>query len=273
MDSGIELRRYLPLVALEDMLRDRRLRLTRVDQFEDIFEGSVPKQQIDDQVPIFSSANAMLMMGECTAAQYPGMATPPRIYRDGFALMEIRRRAATRSAHASCWTAGPESEGMWRLYCEDGARGLGVSLRSTLGKVEASVEAHDLFVSPVTYRYYHEGPAFNDEIDPFMHKRLGFKHEGEVRLLKYDAPHQRVLAWALTGGDRYAPVPAPPPELPERIFLAWNALEVADAITVSPYATADYEKQVRTAVAAIDPAAADLIELSVLSERRYAALF
>ena len=56
MDLDAELRRYVPLVALEQMLRDRQLRLTRVDQFLDPFEGSVPKQQIDDQMPIFSSA-------------------------------------------------------------------------------------------------------------------------------------------------------------------------------------------------------------------------
>ena len=44
-------------------------------------------------------------------------------------------------------------------------------------------------MSPITYRYYHEGDAFDDELDPFMHKRMGFEHECEVRLLKYDDGH------------------------------------------------------------------------------------
>src|SRR5262245_65845136 len=101
---------------------------------------------------------------------------PPQQRIDPWKEMTLPRRAKTRSAHASCWTAGPESEAMWRLYCEDGGvRGQGVSLQSTLGTVEASVARHDLFVSPIRYRYYHQGDAFNDELDPFMHKRKGFE--------------------------------------------------------------------------------------------------
>jgi hypothetical protein len=74
-------------------------------------------------------------------------------------MMTVRRRALTRSAQASCWTAGPESEALWRLYCEDdgvhgkdGLRGQGVAVRSMLCKVEASVAALDLIVSPINYR-------------------------------------------------------------------------------------------------------------------------
>lgn len=84
-------------------------------------------------------------------------------------------------------------------------------------KIEASVAHHDLFVSPITYRYYHEGDAFDDELDVFMHKRMGFESEREVRLLKYDHPHYLELAAALTSGD---PAKAMPPELPEHVFLA-----------------------------------------------------
>ena len=91
---------------------------------------------------------------------------------------------------------------MWRLYCRDGGKeGQGVALRSTLEKIEASVAHHDLFVSPIKYRYYHEGDAFDDELDVFMHKRMGFKNECEVRLLKYDHTHYIELTTALTSGD------------------------------------------------------------------------
>ena len=40
------------------MLRDRQIRLTRIDAFPDPFEGSVPKKQIDDQVAIFWGCSA-----------------------------------------------------------------------------------------------------------------------------------------------------------------------------------------------------------------------
>jgi hypothetical protein len=49
MDSGTPVWRYMRLDALIATLRNRQLRFTRVDKFEDPFEGSVPKQTIDDQ--------------------------------------------------------------------------------------------------------------------------------------------------------------------------------------------------------------------------------
>ena len=202
VEPDTELRRYTSLNALEHTLRDNQLRLTRVDVFEDQFEGSVPAKQIADQLPAFSSWSAMQTMGESIAAQHLGAAVPPRLVNDPWTRMTIRRRTGTRSAHASSWTAGPESELMWRLYCKDGKPGQDVALRSTFGKLEASIGA-DLFISPIAYRLYHEGPAFNDEIDPFMHKRLGFESEHEVRVLSCDMQHWRALALALMGGDGY----------------------------------------------------------------------
>jgi hypothetical protein len=275
MASATELRRYTSLNALGHMLRDKQLRLTRVDVFKDQFEGSVPKQQIDDQLPAFSSVNAMLMMGDSIAAQYPrATGTLPRPINDPWTRMTIRRRVATRSAHASCWTAGPESEAMWHLYCQDGGeRGQGVALRSTFGKLEASIAHHDFIFGRVVYRTYHEGPAFNDDLDPFMHKRLGFECEREVRVLSFNYQHYSTLALALTGLYGVAPVPDPPAELPEYIYLDWHPLDVADAIVISPYATEDYERLARDTISAIEPSAAGLVELSVLSERRYAPNF
>ena len=269
MDPATELRRYTTLDALVQILRNQQLRLSRLDTFQDPFEGSVPKRQIDDQLPLFSSRNAFQMMS--VAAHYPSMSMPPRCNLDPWTEMTLRRRAKTRSAHASCWTAGHESEAMWRLYCrDDGPEGQGVVLRSALGKIELSVARHDLFVSPIRYRYYHEGDAFNDELDAFMHKRMGFEHECEVRLLKYDDSHYIELAAALTSGD---PARATLPELPEHVFLEWSPAAVIEKITISPYADESYEKKVRDAIASIDASIVDRLELSVLSERRYAPQF
>ena len=46
--------RYLTLSAVIETIKTRRLRLTRVDRFQDPFEGSVPKKQIDEQILLFS---------------------------------------------------------------------------------------------------------------------------------------------------------------------------------------------------------------------------
>ena len=125
--------------------------------------------------------------------------------------MTLRRRAATRSAHASCWILGPESEAMWRLYCEDeGERGHGVALRTSMGKLDASITGSDLYVSPIRYRLYHEGPAFNDEVDPFMRSCTNAWDSSASakcgsRVLSYDQRHWQALAWALIGGTGFEP--------------------------------------------------------------------
>jgi len=262
MDPGIELRRYMHLGELEDMLRHRRLQFTRIDKYRDPFEGSVPKQQIDDQVLTFSSANFMRMQAQQRAAYFPDVEQPRFPYRDDFAVMAERRRALTRSAHASCWTAGPESEAMWRLYCEDdgaggrdGPRGQGVAVRSTLARVEASAEPLDLVVSPITYRLYHEGPAFSGGglLDQLLHKRLGFECEREVRLLTLDEQHFNALNAELSWQGTFGPKPPKPAELAERIPLPWNVLDVADAIAVGPESSLEYEQRVRALVSAIAP--------------------
>jgi hypothetical protein len=76
MNSETELRRYMSLIALENMLRKKQLRLIRVDMFQDSLR--VPFRKSRSMTSCLPSAvgNAMLM-GESMAAGYPGAALPP----------------------------------------------------------------------------------------------------------------------------------------------------------------------------------------------------
>ena len=123
--------------------------------------------------------------------------------------------------------------------------------------------AHDLYVSPITYRSDHEGPAFTDEMDSLLHKRHGFAAERELRLLKFDEAHFKLLV----------PSDASVSELPEHIYLDWALSDVVDEIIISPYADVNYEDLVRHAIKAMDPSLADRVTLSVLHERRCPANF
>lgn len=91
-----------------------------------------------------------------------------------------------------------------------------------------------------------------------------------MRLLKYDQGHYSELAAALTSGD---PARATQSELPKHIFLEWLPAEVIESITISPYADECYQKKARDTIASIDPSIVDRLELSILSERRYAPQF
>ncbi len=158
---------------------------------------------------------------------------------------------------------GDESEALWRLYCaDDNCQGVGLALRTTVDRLEASVAAHDLYVSPINYRLYHEGPAFTDEMDSLLHKRLGFEAERELRLLKFDQAHYGALV-------PIVPKDASTSELPGHIFVDWVLGDVIEEIVVSPYADQNYEDLVRHAIDAADPKLADCVRLSVLHERRY----
>ena len=270
---------YTSVEAVVAMLTSKQIRLTRIDAFNDPFEGSVPKQEIDNQIPAFSGAQSAEMMMQVIAPQHPAMPTVPMRYRDRYGEMTQRRRAKVRSAHAICWRHGNESEPMWRLYCKNACGqcgqtltsngGQGLALRTRLSRLEQSVAHLDLVVGPITYRPYHEGDAFNDELDAFMHKRHGFEHEQELRLLHYNEAHFQARSRAVHSGQ----AEAAPTELAKYVYLDWSLREATEAIVVSPYADAAFEDKARALIGDLDPLTAERIELSVLSERRHGVNF
>lgn len=255
---------YTDLEAVVAIWRGKQLRLTRLDKFSDPFEGSVPKQDIDNQVPLFAGSQGLTMRMQHSAARHSVM---PTSNRDLWGEMTKRRRAKTRSAHAICWSSGDESEAMWNLYCKDGKRGQGLALRSTLAILEESVVHENVYVSPLNYRFYHEGPAFNDELDAFMNKRKGFEYEQEVRVVMYDAAHWSMLSRFLIEN----PTKAPKRGLAKYKYLDWSPTTCVEAITISPFASEAYESTVRRTILNLDPEVP--VELSVLSERLYAPQF
>lgn len=129
---------------------------------------------------------------------------------------------------------------------------------SDLARLKASVAAHDLYVSPITYIRYHEAPAFTDVIAPLLHKRHSFAAEHELRLLKVDEAHYRALV------QKDASVS----ELSEHICVDWVLSDVIDQIIISPYAEKNYEDLVHEAINAKYPNLADRVVLSELPERQ-----
>jgi hypothetical protein len=250
--------RYLSLEALSKTITTRQLRLTRIDKFLDPFEASVPKQEFDNQILLLAGATSLRQTMNIIAVHHPGMATVPPPDEDLFARLTRLRRAMAVSSHASCWSVGDESELMWRLFCNDGGhQGVGIALRSTLYRLEESVAAHDLYVSPITYLKYHEAPAFTDEMDFLLHKRHGLAAEHELRLLKFDKEHRNALI----------PKDASVPELPDYIYLEWELSKAVEEIFISPYADDAYGNLVLSTIT--DPDLAKRVKLSELHPRRY----
>jgi len=264
MPDDMPVWRYLSLPAVIDTIERQRLRLTRIDTFRDAFEGSVTKQQMEQQDAVLMNVASRQHMYDAIASHFPGMSIPTRANEDPWALITRLRRARIRSAHASCWSRGYESELLWRLYCaDDGCQGLGVALRTTLACLKQSVGVHNLDVRAITYLKYQEAASFKDDMAPLFHKRHGFTDERELRLLKFTEEHFKKLI----------PKDASIPDLKKHIHLKWALRDVIDEIVISPYADDEYEQRVREAIKTADPSLAGRVVLSELHERRYAALF
>lgn len=161
--------RYLSFAKFASLLHSSRLHFTRVDQFDDHFEGAWPKSDFDYWSKV-----------------------------EGFKVPYFTEHMRSRTA-ASCWAESPhESAALWRLYAP-GAEG--VAIATTFGKVRNLVavpSGPDLGpdrlagVGRVTY-LDHSNRGLIEELGkddplpntlmPFMLKNVSYEYEKEVRAL------------------------------------------------------------------------------------------
>lgn len=146
--------RYLSLKKFERMLRDEALFFARADQFEDRFEGSYPKKNVE---------------------------TIDRIYDDPEMFKHWRKFVAV-----NCWHKNEyESDGMWQLYSD---KKKGIAIQSTVERLTKCCADH-AYVTDVTYIDYQKDSLPDDLlIRPFEYKRQFFRHEQEVRAIMWTLP-------------------------------------------------------------------------------------
>ena len=213
--------RYLPLARLLTAIETKRLSLTRLSQYlkDDPFETSVPKAVDAADVRITDTTPEMQFLGSEPASTSDGGVGPSdqeRLWR-----LKVRRRALVRSAHASCWRSGDESEAMWRLYCSDG---YGIAIRSTFQKLKDSLNDPLTVVSPVAYIDYRTEVFVRHQFDydSALHKRKAFEHEQEVRVLRFSKDDFDIA----TRDPLHAS--------PEHVCVEWNPEAVVDRVVLSP---------------------------------------
>jgi len=252
-DSSVDVWRYWPLWKLLFALQNQKLYLALLDEVRkkfDPYEASVPASTQNDQVPLFAG-NSSIQQFFGTYEPAAPLAPWDRPNEDSFARVERLRRGLLRCAHVSCWRWGEESEAMWRLYCpgEDG-----VAIRTTFAKLRASVHDPHTCVSEVKYFDYKTGRFLRHthDWDPAFHKRIAFKHEQEVRVLRHD-----IADWRRASVDDAF-------RLPAGHELEWDPVTVIDEIIVNPQSSVAYCDTVRRAVASVTPALADKVKRSEL---------
>lgn len=159
--------RYMSFAKFAALMQSANLRFTRIDRFDDHFEGVWPRRDLE-------AWNRM-------SALPAGVTEAMR-----------RNRVA-----ASCWVNLPhESAGMWRLYAP-GAEG--VAVKTTFGKLLAITKTMETAApgtvagaAKVQYidhatdsllAQLRDGDAYPNAMLPFMLKHISYAHENEVRAL------------------------------------------------------------------------------------------
>lgn len=151
----------MDLTKLLSLLENRTLYFTRADQFEDPYEGSLSK------------AGVAQMRDQALNGGFP-----QEMINQLLQASEMQRR----EMYISCWFMSEhESAAMWKLYLQSPE---GIAIRCDHDALCRALEASPLKArtSSVTYIDYDTTPVPSGNLFfPFLHKRLSFAHENELR--------------------------------------------------------------------------------------------
>lgn len=178
-NENIMIWRYMDFAKFNYLLENKKLFFARVDKFDDQFEGSWPKKSSE-------------VRNQFTA----GSSEEDRRLK----IIALKERTILLKQYfaVSCWHANEcESAAMWILYLKSNA---GIAVQSTYKLLKSSlVDTEDIFLGKVTYlNYQTETIKFYDPIAPFMHKRMSFEHEREIRALTTKRPLTKEKQWDLS---------------------------------------------------------------------------
>lgn len=219
--------RYVDLAKLLSLLQQRSLWFSRADQLGDPHEGSLGR------------VSATLRGQQYRSAEWGPSAAPDiveRLISNGPALTQ----GFTRHTFVNCWHMNEsESVAMWQIY---GGAGAPVAIRSTFKRLCSSLRGEvPTYVGEVRYVDPDvDAVPYGNSFAPFVHKRLAFSYERELRAVQARIP---VTGESL---DLNAPSPqgvAEPVDLNELIL----------QIVVGPNQPSWYREVVEATVAAFAP--------------------
>ena len=174
-DENIKIWRYLDFTKLISLLDSRRLYFTRCDKFDDPFEGSWPKPNVEARkfVPEDLPEEGQVK------------------YLEAMNRMGNINKNWPRYMAVNCWHANEhESAAMWKLYLKSDE---GIAIQSTYNRYKKSIiDDEKVFIGQVRYiNYEKDGIDASNILGPFVHKRKSFEHEKEIRGL--------VSKWPISG--------------------------------------------------------------------------
>ena len=177
--------RYMDFTKFVSLLEKNALFFVRVDKLEDPFEGAYPTKNKDLNFQAFYEAFNRSMT------------------EDDFRKTRDFQRQWHPFILISCWHESlHESAAMWKSYSRETD---GIAIRTDFNSFKQSlISSQDIFVGKVNYVNYdsHVIPESNS-LYAFLHKRLDFKYEQEVRALIMELPEVGGLTGHLCDIGKY----------------------------------------------------------------------
>ena len=200
-DPNIKIWRYMDFTKFVSLLECRSLYFARADLFEDTFEGSLSRATFTWR-----------------AGLYEGLWLDPKELEK----LSKAREKLRKQIFLNCWHMNArESAAMWKLYARSNEA---VAIQSTYQLLHSCLP-ENTYVGQVQYIDYEEDYLAEDhEFRPYMHKRMSFEHERELRAMIYipsDDPN-RYLSIAVK--DREARVGEPVGDVGRAVTVNLNAL-------------------------------------------------
>lgn len=199
--------RYMSFTKLVSLIDTRRLYFSRADRLGDPFEGSWPKVNVAAREIIPNEIKDEKVRSSLRAMRQ----------KDGGDWS----RLLSRFVSVNCWHMSPhESASMWKLYVSANE---GIAIQSTYAKLRDSlIDEIDVFLGVVTYIDYEtqsiDGGNF---LAPFVHKRLSFKHETEIRAVIPENPINTLpIDFSATPADPGKQIRVDLEKLVEKIYVA-----------------------------------------------------
>ncbi|MFD0768879.1 hypothetical protein ACFQZ1_08125 [Bacillus sp. CGMCC 1.60114] len=158
--------RYMDFTKFVSVLANKSLFFTRADKFRDKFEGAYS---------IFNRLHAHQVYGN-----HLDQDQIQNFIRD----KELMSKNLRERTIISCWHMNEyESAAMWDLYLKTNE---GIAIQTTFKRLCESFQEteENIYIGKVRYidfdrEWMSEGNAFY----PFVHKRISFKHENEIRAI------------------------------------------------------------------------------------------
>ena len=201
--------RYMALAKFMNMLDTSSLWFARADQFNDTFEGSSPKINVEARQP------------------------PPDLSKEDLAVFNSLMKNTSsvkqnwvKHVAINCWHMNvTESTAMWDLYLPPTKEGL--AIQSTYGNLRDSLGTDEsVYIGQVLYiDYEHQVIEGDNALAPFIHKRKAFEHEKELRavIVRSPPPSPKGLDFKVETIQKGIPVPVDLRVLIQRVYIAPQA--------------------------------------------------